>query len=330
MIKNYFKTAFRNLWKSRGFTAINILGLAIGMAAAMLILLWIGNEWSMDRFHAKGDRIYWMYNRDRVAGEAWAWGNTSTPLAPALKKDYPEVEDATRAIDVGFLFTVGDKKMNVQGLAVDSGFLSMFSFPLLQGDVRQSLTSVYDIVITEKLAKKLFGKENALGKTIRIDSVNNCTVTGVLKDLPPNTQFDFEYLLPWAYPKKLGFFNDNWGNNWPRTFVLLKPNSSQKAFDAKVRTITIDHTKNDGNPSTTEVFTQPLPRAYLYGKSDNGKLVSGQIQTVILFGIIAAFILLIACINFMNLSTARSEKRAREVGIRKVAGAERKHWCSSF
>ncbi|MBO9618392.1 MAG: ABC transporter permease [Niabella sp.] len=332
MIKNYFKTAFRNLWKSKGFTAINILGLAIGMAAALLILLWIENELSMDRFHAKGDRIYWMYNRDRVANESWAWGNTSAPLAPALKKDYPEVEDVARVLDAGFLFTVGEKKMNAHGLAVDSGFLSMFSFPMLQGDVRQSLKSVYDIVITEKLAKKLFGKENALGKTIRIDSVNNCTVTGVLKDLPPNTQFDFEYLLPLTYVKKLGWFsdNDNWGNNWPRTFVLLRPNSSQKAFDAKVRTITIDHTKNDGNPSTTEVFTQPLNRAYLYGKPDNGKLVSGQMQTVIMFGIIAAFILLIACINFMNLSTARSEKRAREVGIRKVAGAERKTLVFQF
>jgi ABC-type antimicrobial peptide transport system permease subunit len=324
MIKNYFKIAFRNLWRNKGFTAINIFGLAIGMASAILILLWIQNELSIDRFHKKGDRIYMMYNRDHDAqGKAWAWPNTPKILATTLKKDYPEVEDAVRYNNITFLLTVGDKKLNTRGAFVDSGFLNVFSFPLLKGNPGEALKGSYSIVLTEKFAKALFGNEEAMGKTVRIDSVNNCTVTGILKDLPNNTQFQFSYLLPWAYMHKLGWDDEYWGNNSVWTYTLLKPGSSEASFDAKIKDITIDHTKGTENASTTEVFTQPMNRVYLYAKSDNAKLVGGQIETVRLFGLIAAFILLIACINFMNLSTARSERRAKEVGIRKVVGAQK-------
>lgn len=331
MFKNYFKIAFRNLWRNKRFSAINIFGLAIGMASAILILLWIQNETSMERFHQKGDRIYMMYNRDKdPEGKAWAWENTPKILAPTLKKDYPEVEDAVRYNNITFLVTAGEKKMNTRGAFADSGFLKMFSFPLLKGNADKALAGIYPIVLTEKFAKALFGNEDAMGKIVRIDSANNCTVTGVLKDLPNNTQFKFDYLLPWSYMHKLGWDDESWGNNSVATYTLLKSGSSQDAFDAKIKNITIDHTKGNDNASTTEVFTQPLNRSYLYAKSDNGKLVGGQIEIVRLFGIIAAFILLIACINFMNLSTARSEKRAREVGIRKVVGAHRKSLILQF
>ena len=185
-------------------------------------------------------------------------------------------------------------------------------------------------MLTEKLAKKFFGDKSAIGKTVRIDSVNNCTVTAVLKGLPNNTKFDFEYLLPWSYMEKLGWSDSSWENNSVFTYALLKPNALQVTFDAKVKNITIDHTKGTSSPSTTEVFTQPLSRAYLYSKSENGKLTDGPIETVRLFIVIAAFILLIACINFMNLSTARSEKRAKEVGIRKVMGAQREKLILQF
>ena len=331
MIKNFFKTAFRSLWRSKGFSFINILGLSIGMAAAILILLWIQNQLSTDRFYDKESRIYLMYNRDKNgSGEIFAWPNTPKILATALKKDYPEVKDAVRFNNVTFLLTANDKHLNVQGAFADSSFLNVFNFPLAEGTAQQALHGSYSIVITKELAKKFFGNENAVGKTIRIDSVNNCTVTAVLKDLPANTQFNFEYLLPWSYMTRLGWDDDSWNNNGIYTYTLLKPNASQASFDKKIKDITIDHTKGTASPSTTEVFTQPLSRAYLYSKSENGKLADGPIATVRLFAIIAGFILLIACINFMNLSTARSEKRAKEVGIRKVMGAHKIKLIAQF
>lgn len=324
MLKFFFKTTIRGLWRNKAFAFINILGLSIGMAAAILIVLWIQNQLSTDRFYKNEERIYLMYNRDKNgAGETFAWPNTPKILATTLKKDYPEVEDAVRFNNVTFLLTANDKHLNVQGAFADSSFLNVFNFPLLEGSAQKSLNGSYTIVITENLAKKFFGNSSAIGKTIRIDSVNNCTVTAVLKDLPNNTQFNFEYLLPWAYLTKLGWDDNDWNNNSIYTYALLKRNTSQALFDKEVENITINHTKGSLSPSTSEVFTQPLSRAYLYSRSENGKLVGGPIETVKLFAIIAAFILLIACINFMNLSTARSEKRAMEVGIRKVMGAQK-------
>ncbi len=324
MFSNYFKIAFRNLWKNKAFSFINIAGLAVGMASAILILLWIQNEMSHDRFHEKTDRIYTLNNRDKFNGDLWAWSTTPKILGPTVKQNYPEVEDAVRVNGSTFLLSVGDKHLNVQGYFTDTGFFNMFSFPLINGNASTALNSINKIVITQELSKKLFGNENAMGKIIRLDSADNFTVTGVLKDLPNNTKFDFEYLLPWSYMSKIGWDDSSWGNNSVQTYVLLKNNVSQKTFDAKVRSITIDHTKGDGDQSTTQVFTQKLSDQWLYSKSENGQYVGGRIETVKLFAIIAALILLIACINFMNLSTARSEKRAKEVGIRKVVGAQKR------
>lgn len=324
MFRNYLKVLFRNIFKSKVFSLINLTGLSIGMGTAILIFLWIGNELSIERFHEKADRIYVMYNRDKdPSGQAWAWDNTPKPLATTLKKDYPEVEDAVRFNNITFLLTAGEKKINKRGAFVDSGFLNMFSFPLLKGNAGTALSGPNNIVLTADFAKAFFGNEDPMGKTIRVDSVHNCTVTGVLKNLPNNTRFRFDYLLPWAYMQKLEWDDTNWGNNSVKTYTLLKKDASQAGFDAKIKNITIDHTKGNADASTTEVFTQPLNRYYLYAKSENAKLVAGQIETVRLFAVIAGLILLIACINFMNLSTARSEKRAKEVGIRKVAGAGR-------
>jgi len=329
MIKNYFKIAFRNLWRNKGFSAINILGLAIGMASAILILLWIQNEMSHDRFHQKIDRIYVMNNRDHFNGKLHAWATTPKILGPTLKADYPEVEQAVRVNDADFLFTVGEKHLNVHGYFTDTGFLKTFSFPLLEGNANTALKENYHIVITKKLAKKLFGNEDAMGKTVRIDSNANFIVSSVLKDLPNNTKADFEYLLPWSYLHTIGGDDTYWGNNSITTYVLLKPGVSEAAFDAKIKDITINHTKG-GDQSTTVVFTQPLKDAWLYSKSENGKYIAGRMERVKTFAIIAALILLIACINFMNLSTARSEKRAKEVGIRKVVGAQKRSLIAQF
>jgi putative ABC transport system permease protein len=325
MLKNFFRITFRNLLRNKAFATINILGLTIGMASAMLIILWVQNELGYDRFYQKTDRLYLMFNRDKFGGELHAWSSTPKIMATTIKKDYPEVEDVARFNNVTFLVTVGEKHLNIRGGFTDSSFLRMFSFPLLKGNAAEALAGNYNIVLTQKLAKKLFGNEDAIGQIVRIDSNANFTVTGVMKDLPNNTSFDFEYLLPWAFMTKLGWNDTYWGNNSVRTFVLLKNNTSQATFDAKVKNITKKH-----SDETEEVFSQPVSRLHLYSKDQNGKLVDGQIETVKLFIVIAAFILLIACINFMNLSTARSEKRAKEVGIRKVAGAYRSSLIVQF
>jgi ABC-type antimicrobial peptide transport system permease subunit len=323
MFRNFLKITFRKLSRNKGTSAINILGLSIGMASAMLIFLWIQNEVGTDRFYSNTARLYKMYRKNHVNGALRALDGTPNILAQTLVHDYPDVDQATRFNNITFLVSAGEKHLNLRGAFTDSSFLTMFNFPLLKGNAAQALNRREGIVLTESLAKKLFGNEDAYGKIVRIDSNANFKVTGVLKDLPENTSFSFEYLLPWSFYDKLGWSDFNWTNNFTETYVMLKQTASQNAFDVKVKNIIIDHTKGQTYESKAEMFTHAMSKEYLYGRSENGKLVGGRIEMVRLFIIIAVFILLIACINFMNLSTARSEKRAKEVGIRKVSGAHR-------
>jgi len=327
MLRNYFKIAIRNLLRNKGFSAINISGLAIGMASAMLILLWVQNQLTYDGWFPKTDRLYKIYNREKIDGEMFAWPNTPKPLATAIKTTYADVEDVTRYNNRTFLLTVGDTRLTSNGAFVDSGFVRMFDFPMVSGDPEHALVAPGTIVITSHLAHALFGNEDPIGKAIRIDSNAYFKVAGVLKDLPANTTFKFDYLLPWSYGKTIGYDDDFWGNHAPFTFVLLKPGASQSALDGQIKDLAIQHTDHKEN---CEFFTQPIERDYLYSKQENGKLVGDRIHLVQLFIVIAVFILLIACINFMNLSTARSERRAREVGIRKVVGAVKGYLVGQF
>ncbi|RYU92438.1 FtsX-like permease family protein [Mucilaginibacter terrigena] len=327
MFKNYIKITWRNLMKNKGFTAINIAGLAVGMASAALILFWVQNEASYDQFHANKNRLYQMYNKSVFDGKLWCWGTTPKPMMKSLKQDYPQVEQAARISGGAFLFTVGDKRLTIPGNFTDPDFLTMFSFPLIKGDPKTALNSMNNIVLTEKTAKKLFGNDNAMGKTIKIDSVDYFTVTGVMKDLPNNTRFDFEYLLPWSYWEKLNKGEDkNWGNNSTNTYALLKPGVTEGYINTRIKNITRTHS----DIKDIDVFMHPATKWRLYSKFENGKIAGGRIDTIKLFSIIAVFILLIACINFMNLSTARSEKRAKEVGIRKVVGASKGSLITQF
>jgi len=226
------------------------------------------------------------------------------------------------------LFSVGDKRLTVSGNMVDTGFLQLFTFPLLKGDAKTALNTGSSIVLTETLARKIFGNEEAMGKTIKIDNKDNFTVTGVAKDLPNNTRFKFEYLLSWDYVIRHGEDDSSWGNNSTRTYVLLKPNASLASANEKMKGIKIKYDKTE-DPKW-QMFLYPASRWRLYSNFTNGKEDGGLIDFVKLFGIIALFILLIACINFMNLSTARSEKRAKEVGIRKVVGAQKQSLIWQF
>jgi ABC-type antimicrobial peptide transport system permease subunit len=320
MFKNYFKVTWRNLFRNKSFSLINITGLATGMASAVLILLWIQNELSYDLFHEKKDRIYQLYNRAEYEGKLECWENVPQVLGPTLKSDYPQVEEAVRVNWVGaFVFHAGDKHLETQGYITDPAFLRVFNFPLVKGDSRTALNGPNSLVLTEKMAHKLFGTADVIGKVVRVDTSALFTVTGVVKDLPNNTRFSFEYLIPWSYMKTVRWDRDSWKENAIETFVLLKPGVTEKTANERFRNVVQLHAADAKN----EIFVHPLRKWRLYSRFENGKVAGGFIETVRLFGIIAAFILLIACINYMNLSTARSEKRAREVGIRKVAGAGR-------
>jgi ABC-type antimicrobial peptide transport system permease subunit len=328
MLKNYLIIAFRNLWRNKVYSFINIFGLAIGLTSAMLIFLWINDEMSYDQFHQKRNVLYKAWNRAVFDGELHCWNTTPAPLAPTLKKDYPEIKATARYNWVNpRLLTVGKKHLHIEGTEVDPDFLTMFGFPLLQGNPQTALNDVQSIVITESLAKKLFGKQNPMNQVIRIENKDNFKVTGIMKDLPKNTVFKFEYLLPWEYMKKQGWDDPYWGNNSYNTYVELNPNVAIEAVNKKIKNITI---KNSGGKEQIEVFLHSIKDWRLYSTFKNGKITGGRIEYVQLFGIIAIFILLIACINFMNLATARSEKRYKEVGIRKVIGATREKLIGQF
>jgi len=332
MIKNFFKVAYRNLLRNKGFSAINITGLAIGMASAMLIFLWIQDEVSYDQFHKNKDRIYESWNRVKFDGvKLSTWNSVPDLFGPILIKDIPEVERAVRVVnDKRSLFLVGDKKIVEAGYLVDTGFLQVFSFPLLKGDASTALNDKYSVVLTEKTAKSLFGNEDPMGKIVKISERDNFTVTGVLKDLPVNTRFEFDYLLPRSNLQYGEGQNLGWGDNSTPTYVLLKPNASFAAVNGKVKELRQKY-NDDAKKMKWEMFLYPISRWRLYSSFTDGvEDNQGRILFVRLFGIIAGFILLIACINFMNLSTARSEKRAKEVGIRKVVGAQKGSLISQF
>ena len=318
MFSNYFKIAWRNLVKNRLHSLINITGLALGMAAAVLLLLNIQYGLSIDQFHEKKARIYEAYGKGMANGELSVGNSTSGLLGPALKS-YPEIGNVARVTGSAMLFRYADKKIAASGNFTDPAFLSMFSFPLVEGSMETALKEPNDIVVTQQLAAKLFGSQDPAGKIITTPTGDNFTVTGVLKDPPTNTQFNFEYLLPYNYLHNPGAWN-SWNVN---TFVELAPGANLDTVNQKIATIMARNFPPDRSASKEIIFLYPLTKVYLESKFENGRPAGGNIDNLKMLGGLAAIILLIACINFMNLSTARSEKRGKEVGIRKVVGAAR-------
>ena len=227
MFKNYLKIAFRQLLRNKTFSAINILGLAVGMSAFMLLALWVHNELSFDRFHSKKERVYELWNKAEWSGKLECWPVTPIVAAPTIRQQFPEVE---AAIHVDWpterFLAIGDKKLGARGNMVDPEFLSMFDFPLISGDIQTVLKEPHSIVLTAKLAKKIFGDENPVGKAIRIDNDYSVTVTGIIANPPNNTRFQFDYLMPWSLHDELNGKENNWGNNSTHTYVLLKEHAS--------------------------------------------------------------------------------------------------------
>ena len=316
----HLKIIIRNLQRGGIYSYINVGGLAIGMAAAILILTWIYHEWSYDRFHAKEKLLYVAYNRAVFDGKLLCWGSTPIILAPTLKTDYPEIAGVARMLTDAIHFANDDAKFKIQTGYTDPDFLTMFDFPLLHGNRETALNDPYSVILTENAAIRLFGQEDPLGQTLLLDGEYSMIVTGVMKNLPDNTCFQFEALVPVLLLKAQGWYNENWTANNVETFVELKPNVRLDLVNESICNITNTHTNHQAQ---VEVFLYPFGKQHLYSRFENGIPAGGLIETLRLFGVIAGLILLIACINFMNLSTARSGKRAKEVGVRKVLGGKR-------
>ncbi|WP_109301829.1 ABC transporter permease [Aquimarina sp. AU474] len=321
MLKNYLKIAWRNLLRNKSFSVLNIVGLSIGLAVTAIIVIWINFEIGIDQFHENKDRTYQVYNKHLVNGEIWTWNSTPKIMASAIQKDYPEIESTVRLMDgVEFLFAKDEKRINGEGVLADTDFLKVFSFPLVEGNIATVLSDVNSVVITESFARKIFGDEPAVGKTVKVDNKDNFMIAGILKDLPSNTAFEFDFLMPWAYLKQRGWEDQNWGNNSIATFVMLKKDVDHASLIKRIESLRKSY--DDDSPDMI-TFLYPFTRSWLHSNFENGKEIGGRIDVIRIFGIIAVIILIIACINFMNLSTARSEKRAKEVGVRKVVGARR-------
>ncbi|MFI5162688.1 MAG: ABC transporter permease [Sphingobacteriales bacterium] len=328
MLRNYFKIAIRNLRAKKAFSFINITGLAVGMAGAILILLWVQNEYSFDSFHANNKTLYKVWYRFVAKDYTGTQDVTAGPLGNALAQEYPEIKSSSRVYwSTNRLFNYRDRSLKAKGNDVDKAFLTMFTFPLIEGNAAHALEDVNSVVLTQHLAKKIFGESDPMNQLVKIDNKQVYKVTGIMADLPNNTEFDFEYLVPLPANGAMG--NDNsWNSNSYYTYVQLQPNVNIGQVNQKIKSIAFKHDPKN-NPNT-EVFLYPFSKMHLYGKFENGKVAGGRIEIVRLLLGIAGIILLIACINFMNLSTAQSQKRAKEVGVRKVMGAMRASLVGQF
>jgi putative ABC transport system permease protein len=325
MIRNNFKIAWRNLLKSKGYATINIIGLAIGMAAVLMIAIWIQNQSQFDNFYSNKDNLYRVWNKYEDVGQIGMSNITSGPASVTLKAEYPEVEHAARVYwNVDRLLSFDENKIKSKGTEVDPSFMEMFDFKLLKGNRSQVLSGPQNIILTESLSKKIFGDTDPLNKTLILDNKEPYQVSGIIADLPSNTDFDFNYLIPLT---KADNYSPNWNTSTFMTYIQLKDGTDVDAFNKKLKNIIAKKTNNELKGS---LFLYPLSKMHLYSKFEQGVPVGGKIDQVKLVAGLGFLILLIACINFVNLSTARSQKRAKEVAVRKVVGAQRSSLITQF
>lgn len=327
MFKNYLKTTFRNLWKNKGYTFLNIGGLAIGIACAALIFLWVENELTWNHYFSNRDNLYKVKDRQTYDGQTFTFDATPGPLAPGMKAEIPGIKNTTRTTwGNRVLFSLNDKSIYEQGMYVDSSFLSMFKLQFIEGNAAQAFHDLYSVVISETMANKFFGSTNVTGKTLKIDNDKNYIITGVIKDLPQNISFRFDWLSPF----QIYLNNNDWlkefGNNGIVTYAETEPNVNVDNINKKL----YNYLKAKDTSLNARMSIYPMSRWRLYDSYEDGKEIPGRVKYVNLFTIIAWIILIIACINFMNLATARSEQRAREVGVRKVLGAGKRKLVAQF
>jgi putative ABC transport system permease protein len=328
MIKNYLKVAFRNIRRHKGFSFINIAGLAIGLACCLLITIWVLDELSYDKFHENAANLCRVEEDQHYSGRIFYVYVTPYPLGPALKAEIPEIIDATRVVWTGgVLFKYGENTFFEDGgRAVDPSFLKMFTYPLVKGDKTTALDSPFSVVLTQDLAEKYFGEEDPLGRVMTLNDKYEFTVTGVLENIPHNTYLQFDFLVPYEILKRTGQTNEeDFGSNSIFTFVQLPDGMSPEQVNPKI----FGFIRTKIPESRTDLRLMPFTKLHLHEFFGYEKS-AGAIQYVYIFSVIAFIVLLIACINFMNLSTARSANRAKEVGLRKVVGAVKGHLVRQF
>ncbi len=321
MLKHYLLLIYRNFLRAKGYFLINLIGLSTGLACTLLIYLWVRDEFQMNKFHEKDARLYEVMEHQRYADEIMTTTSTPGILAETLKEEFPEVEFAATTTWVNkYTLSIKDHNVKAEGYHVGKDFFQIFSFPLLQGDAAQVLQDKLGVVISRGLAKKLFGtEENALGKMVEVQHDKTFQVTGVFEGTPPNSSVQLDFVMSFEEFKDNNKWVMEWGNNGPATYITLRDGTDSKAFEAKIK----DYIKGKDKESNVTLFLQRYSERYLYGSFENGQPSGGRIEYVRLFSIIAIFILVIACINFMNLSTARASRKAKEVGIKKSIGAQR-------
>jgi len=327
MFKNYLKISLRIIKRYKGYSFINLTGLAVGMACCFLILLWIRNELSYDRFHKKGERIFKVtIESHRSNGRIEPFSHTQFPLAPSLKERYPEIINATRIFEAKVLVRYGSQVFNEeQFYFTDPSFFEMFTFPLVNGHPETALSTANSIVITEDMKQKYFGSEDPIGKTITVNAKRDFIVTGVMKNIPANSHIQVDFLIPSGILENLDRERlrqewdasglNSWGATYVHTYVLLQESSSYLDIEQKISGF-LKEVKSD---TRWRLRMQPLFQVYLFPINGSNAIV----KYLTIFSIIAFLVLMIACINFVNLTTAYSNKRAREIGMRKVVGAQK-------
>jgi len=338
MFTNYLKIALRNLKKYKGYSFVNISGLAVGVACSVLILLWIQDEFSYDHFHEKAARIYRIASRGVFGSTKISQTFTPAPMPQAMKNEFPEIEHIVRLYgNVNTVVEYGTKVFDEsQIMLADSTFFDVFSFTFMKGEPKTALTEPSAVVVTEAIAQKYFGDEDPLGKVISFyfDEKYEMKITGVIENVPRNSHFHFDFLVSLVSAR--GLYNStDWNDNTFKTYLVLREGTSAEQLEAKFPEFIIKYV-GGGNENfladgdSWEYFLQPLTRIHLHSHLSREIEPNGNATYVYIFGVVAVFILLIACINFMNLTTARSTNRAKEVGMRKVIGSSRQQLMRQF
>jgi putative ABC transport system permease protein len=323
MLKNLFKTAIRHIFKHPGYSILNILGLTLGITSALFLIIYVVNEISYDRYHEKADRIYRVSSKITEPDDSFTWIVAQLPFGPQVVKDYPEVEASVRFINMPRgLYKSEDKEFNEDKFFfVDSTLFKIFTYKVLMGEVESALTDPKKIILTETVAKRYFGKNNPIGKMLTTGK-DAYEVTGVIEDVPHNSHFRFDAVASRNnLPKDLG----SWGNFGVYTYLLFPENFDVKSFEKKMQGMYENYMKPIFGPIniTVEYILEPIKRIHLYSDKSGEPEPTGSITYVYIFGVVAIFLVLIAAMNYMNLATARSSRRAKEVGLRKVVGSRR-------
>ncbi len=328
MLKNYFKIAWRNLFRNKGFSVTNLLGLTIGMTCTLLIMMWVQDELNYDKFHANYKNIYQVIANRDFKNQIFTDRNMVLPLASSLQAAYPQIKNAVvTTYSERHILTNGEKKLTKKGLTVSDRFFDLFSWEVLKGQPSVSIRDPKSLILTASSAKALFGNADPINRTVRVDDSYNLKVTAIVADPPGNSSLQFDFIKPFDYNNEYikGKMNE-WTNSSWNVFLQTQPGTDLSRLTKNINELKKQHSQD---PIST-YFIFPMSKWRLFSDFKDGKNIGGIIEYVRLFSIIGLIILLIACVNFMNLSTARSEKRAKEVGIRKTLGSEKRQLVLQF